>query len=684
MKNILFTGGNGMIGTNFSYGIKPTSKELNICDKESIKKYTNDIYFDSIIHLAATNLRESENNNKKAIDTNINGTLNMLEIAIERNIPFVIVSTGAVFSSDNKNIKFDEKCITCPNSFYGYTKESSEKIALLYKKTILIRTGWLFGGNQKTHYKYVENIINNFITKTEIKASNDFIGSPTYVIDLIKKIEEHLSNERYGIHHIVNSGTASGVEIARELSEIMNVDTSLIIEMNHNDIPNNGGNRSKTEVLDTIYDYNKMRHWKDSLNEYFSLYIKKKGVLIENKKIIKNYKNREKCRLCNNYILNVFFNLEPCAFANSFTKTKTYHELIPLDIAICNNCKHIQLIQIIDPTLLYSNYLYVSSTSNIMINHLKDSVDLFIKEININKNDHILEIGANDGVCVNHLLENGYNIIGIDPAKNIKERNDLPIICDFFSSKILNTFKNKFKLIYSFHCCAHIEDINDVFDSVHKLLDNNGYFIFEVGYFYDVYRNKTFDTIYHEHIDYHTVTSMKSFAEKKKFKLYNVKTNDIQGGAIQFFLCKNTSIKEINIDYYLNKEKEINLHDYDNLSEWKMNIIKNGKDINYILNSLKSYGKKIAGYGASAKSTTFLYQYKIENNVLEYIIDDNIFKHNHFSPGLNIPIKSFNQIDNVDYIIILSWNFSEVIINKIKKYNNNIRIIIPFPEIRII
>jgi dTDP-4-dehydrorhamnose reductase/SAM-dependent methyltransferase len=682
---ILFTGGNGMVGTNFLDGLKPTSKEMNICDKISIQNYVNNVDFDIIIHLAATNLRESENI-KKAIDVNINGTTNILEIAMERNIPFVIVSTGAVFSSDNKNVKFDENYISCPNSLYGYTKNSSEKIALLYKKTLLIRTGWLFGGNQKTHYKYVENVINNFLTKTEIKASNDFIGSPTYVIDLIKKIEEHISKEIYGIHHIVNDGTGTGIEIANEICKIMNADKSLITEMNHIDLPNNGGPRSKTEVLQTIHEFNKMRHWTYALRDYLNLYISKKNIVIEKKEIIQEWKNRENCRLCNNYNLNIFFNLEPCAFANSFTKTKPVHNLVPLDIAICNNCKHIQLIQQIDPSLLYSNYLYVSSTSESMIDHLKESVDLFIKETNISKNDHILEIGANDGVCVKHLLDNGYNIIGIDPAKNIKERNNLPIICDFFSSKILNLFKTKFKLIYSFHCCAHIEDVQDVFDSVYKILDDEGYFIFEVGYFYDVYNKNTFDTIYHEHIDYHTVTAMKSFAESKNFKLYNIKTNTIQGGSIQFFLCKNSLNKEININSFLKKEKKIKLHNYDTLSKWKINIIKNGKDTNYILNSFKSCGKKIIGYGASAKSTTFLYQYKIQNNILDYIIDDNIFKQGHFSPGLNIPIKPFNILDtdNVDYIIILSWNFSKEIIDKLKKYRNKIRIIIPFPEIRII
>jgi hypothetical protein len=135
------------------------------------------------------------------------------------------------------------------------------------------------------------------------------------------------------------------------------------------------------------------------------------------------------------------------------------------------------------------------------------------------------------------------------------------------------------------------------------------------------------------------------------------------------------------------KEEEIQLHSLDILNKFKINVLRCGKDINYILNCLVSYGKKIAGYGASAKSTTFLHQFKLSNKLFEFIIDDNIFKHNLYSPGLHIPIKSFDILNSekVDYIIILSWNFVNEIIKKLEPYRQNgLRIIIPFPEIKII
>jgi len=700
LHNALITGGSGMVGSNIMFGYKPTSFEMDITDPHSIEKYIATIpNISCIIHLAAINLRESENNSYKAINVNINGTTQMLKISMKYDIPFILISTGAVFSSKNANLQFDENFETCPNCVYGYTKESSEKIALLYNKTILIRTGWLFGGNQKNHYKFVENVINNLTINNEIKASNNFFGSPTYVIDLIEQIKYLILNSKYGIHHVVNDGIASGYDIALRISEILNMNNPQIQSLPSTMIPNSGPQRSNTEILVTVNSFNILRSWKESLAEYTKIYYNKMNTFIEkvNSNLPKNdskkWSNREKCRLCDSYNLITFFKLNPTPPANHFLSEPKNQELIPLDICICNDCKHIQLLQLVDPIYQYSNYFYVSSTSSTMTTHLKNSVIDFTNYLNIDKNDNILEIGANDGVCVKHLLENGFtNIIGIDPAENINQRHNLPIICDFFGSNILTSFKERFgsfKLIYAFHCCAHIENIQDVFKTIYNLLDDNGTFIMEVGYFYEVFKNMLFDTIYHEHIDFHTCIAIQTFALTQNLLLYKVHENNIQGGSIQFFFCKNNNSKSIHDSVYktIEKETQIQLHNYENLKLWKNRIILCGNDINYILNSFKSFGKKIAGYGASAKSTTFLYQYKLSNTLFEYIIDDSIYKQDFYSPGLHIPIKSINnlEINKVDYILILSWNFSNEIIEKLQPYRKNgLRIIIPFPEIRIV
>ena len=693
-KNALITGGSGMIGTCIYFGNKPTSKELDITDNNSINNYILKLKnISCIIHLAAINLRESEENIDKAINVNINGTINMLNVAKTYNIPFILLSSCAVYSSQNSNIIFDENYIKSPNCKYGSTKSVAENIALLYEKSIVIRTGWVFGGIQKNHYKFVENTINNLYINSEIKGSIDFFGSPTYVIDLIEQIKYLIINSKFGVHHVVNSDFANGYEIAIEIAKVMNKDINLVIATKSSEIPNPGPlNRSKTEKLISINEYNKLRNWKISLNEYILSYLNKKLNITSKPLIVENnnWKNRNTCRLCDSYNLYIFYKMIPTPLANHFISEIKNQPIIPLDICICENCKHIQLLQIVNPECQYSNYLYLSSTSQTMIDHLENSVSNFISDLNLQNNDYILEIGANDGVCIKYLLKNGFtNVIGIDPAKNIKARHNLPIICDFFGKNLIkNDNINKYKLIYAFHCCAHIENIQEVFDTVHKLLDDNGTFIMEVGYFYQIFIKNYFDIVYHEHIDYHTCTAIQKFGEKHKLLLYNINENDIQGGSIQFYFSKNKNqIINKNVSMLIEKENSINLFDINNLNKWKTNVLLAGNDINIILNSFINMGKIIVGYGAPAKLTTFMYQYNLSNKTIKYIIDDNKLKQYMYTPGLHIPIKPFEILntEKIDYIVIFSWNFSDEIIKKLTKYRNNgLRIIIPFPEIKII
>jgi SAM-dependent methyltransferase len=414
------------------------------------------------------------------------------------------------------------------------------------------------------------------------------------------------------------------------------------------------------------------------------------GMEIVNKKI--NFINRDKCRLCDSNQLQIFFKLEPTPQANHFVKIPIAQPVIPLDICICNNCKHIQLVQILQQSFQFSHYLYITSACPSMVTHITSNIDCFLKNFNIKKLDCILEIGANDGTGIRFLIENGYyNSIGIDPAENIKNIHNLPIICDFFGSRILDTEKfkkNTFELIYGFHCCAHIENIQDIFYSVYNLLTNTGIFIIEVGYFYEVYKNHLFDTIYHEHIDYHTCKAMQKFCNKNNMILFDVKTNKIQSGSIQFFISKNvnTHISE-NVYKLIEEEDKIQLFDINNLLNWKVNIIFNSRDLNCILNSLNNQNKIIFGYGASAKSTTFIHQCKLSNKLIKYIIDDSYLKQHLFTPGTNIPIVSIDILNNekCDYLLILSWNFLDNILLKIDKYRKcGLRVIVPFPDIKII
>ena len=684
-----------MIGLNVDFGVKPTSSELDITNQSSVTGYFNrHSNVSCIIHMAAVNLRYSEQNPMKAIDVNINGTTQMLNMAMKLDIPFVLISTGAVFSSFNGNMKFSEDSQPNPNCIYGSTKFASEQVALTYAKTILIRTGWLFGGNQKSHYKFVEHAFNNMMSNSAITCSNDFYGSSTYVADFIDQLKVLLCGNCYGIHHVVNSGISTAVEVGRYIAELLQKPDELVISKPFSEVPNSGPIRSLTEVLVSNNEWNRLRDWKTALKEYIALLIAKRSLAapVTPNRESKKWAMRETCRLCDSKDLIDVFNLEPTPPANHFIKQPARQEKIPLDLTICINCNHVQLREIVDPSHLYSHYLYVSSTSYTMTRHLKNTVMEFTRFLGLQPDANILEIGANDGVCIKELLDNGFtNVLGIDPAANIHSRHSLPIICDFFGGAATDTITARYpsyNLIYAFHCMAHIENIQDVFRTVYALLQPDGVFIMEVGYFYEVFRTKQFDVIYHEHIDYHTVTGLDRFAKKNNLRLFNVVENNIQGGSAQFYFSKNMDIAiDDSVPVHLKKETDIELFNVGNLGRWRYSIEKICNDMNCIINSFLNNGKTIAGFGASAKSTTFLHQLRISNTALKYIVDDNIHKQNSVSPGLNIPIKSSEELalNKVDYIIILSCNFVDEIVSKLSVYRQaGLRVIIPFPEIRII
>ena len=162
-------------------------------------------------------------------------------------------------------------------------------------------------------------------------------------------------------------------------------------------------------------------------------------------KTVNIWMNRTQCRLCNSSNITCIFNLEPTPLANHFVSEKKTQCIIPLDLYLCETCNHIQLLQIVNPEIQYIEYPYVSSTSKTMTLHLQNSMNEFIDILNLKKNDTILEIGANNGVCIKYLIDYGFaNVVGIDPAQNIYKTHSLPIIPDFFGSKIIDTLYNKY------------------------------------------------------------------------------------------------------------------------------------------------------------------------------------------------------------------------------------------------
>ncbi len=406
------------------------------------------------------------------------------------------------------------------------------------------------------------------------------------------------------------------------------------------------------------------------------------------------------CRLCNSKKLKKIFDLGKTPLANSYSKENLSKRLkkYPLKLNLCNSCGHLQLAHSIKPEKMFSNYLYKTNTSRKNFLHFKN----YAKEVSKlfkKKKGKILDIASNDGTFLNFFNKKRFLRLGIDPAKNLKKlTNDKGIIQidNFFTKKNSNQIKKKygqFDIITANHVCAHVEDLNDFFQGVQNLLKNDGIFIFEVSYRGSVLQKNTFDTIYHEHLDYHALLPISKFVKRFKLKLINFKITEAQGGSLRAYVSKNQKTKhQEKINKQIIKEKnKSNLFKSNTYKKFEKKINECKNKLNIILKKFSEKNYKIAGYGAAAKTTTLLNYFKLsKNNNIKFIFDDNRLKQGLCLPGTSIKIinpKNINSKD-IDILIIFAWNYSDIIIKKISK-NRKFRkqggkFLIPFPIPKII
>lgn len=408
---------------------------------------------------------------------------------------------------------------------------------------------------------------------------------------------------------------------------------------------------------------------------------------------------RKTCRLCNSTSLQVVLKLAPTPPANSFVQPtqQPKQALYPLDVYLCNDCTHVQLLHVVNPAILFRHYVYVSGTSQVMRNHLKQYAFDVQRFSLASPGDFIVEFGSNDGTLLQFFKELGFKILGVDPATNLAitaTSNGIPTIPEFFNESTAQSIveeHGKAKVICANHCCAHIDDFLGIVQGVKTLLRDDGVWIFEVGYFLDVYQKGLFDTVYHEHVDFHTVRPLVSCFANCGMKLLHVSRSSIQGGAIRCFVgwkdssITNSQLTTDTVEMLLHEEAVAGIHDPRVLLQWDKSIHRTGLEIKALLGGLK--GKRFVGYGAPAKATTLMYTFGLNKNDVEYIVDDNELKQGLLTPGLHIPVAKPSRIyeDMPEYVIILAWNFADSIIAQHAAYlKAGGRFIVPLPCLRIV
>ena len=407
---------------------------------------------------------------------------------------------------------------------------------------------------------------------------------------------------------------------------------------------------------------------------------------------------RKDFRMCFSINLVKVMELTPTPPGNNFIKKLPVEDpeiSFPLDLYFCLDCYHLQMGHVVSPQILYqTDYSYLTATSAYFVKHLAKYANNMIKKFSLSKGMKVADIGSNDGTCLLQFKNLGLDVIGVDPAIQIANeatKNGIETVPDFFTYLLAVKLKEKYgsvDFITSHNACAHIDQLDDVFKGVSHWLNDNGVFVLEVGYFVDVYTQLYFDTIYHEHCDFHTVSPFHKIFERTGLELIDVERISPQGGSIRVMAQKIGGPHKIqnSVSEMIKLELDLKFNLAETFSNFDDRINNIGIKLKTLISNLKQNGASIAAYGAPTKATTLLNKFDIGGEYIDFIVEDNILKQGLFMPLSHIPILPTEEMykRKPEYVLILAWNFAEPIMEMHKKYlENGGHFIVPLPEPKI-
>lgn len=400
------------------------------------------------------------------------------------------------------------------------------------------------------------------------------------------------------------------------------------------------------------------------------------------------YTQLTKCRCCGSDGLSMYLDLGMMPLANNLCNT--YDEAInadryPLQVLFCNECSLSQLSIVIDPTLLFSNYVYRSSISKGYVSHCREMAKELSYKHGLTKGSFMIDIAGNDGALLSEFREEiGLQVLNIDPAVNlaaINEAKAIRVITGFWGIDMVNRLNGfpKADLITATNVFAHVNDVADFLKAVEVKLNDTGVLVLEFPYIIDFIEKKEFDTVYFEHLSYFSITPLMYAVTDAGLKIISVSKHDIHGGSVRVTIAKQWAEipVEQSVDDFINNELEYTK--FDKYTGYADAVKKTAHSYSYNLNRL--HDNKVGAFAASAKGNTLM-NYCGGNYNLKFIVDETPEKLGKFTPGCAKPIISIQDMISImpDYLVILSWNFAKEIADKCRVAGYTGKFIIPIPE----
>ncbi len=402
------------------------------------------------------------------------------------------------------------------------------------------------------------------------------------------------------------------------------------------------------------------------------------------------------CRSCGETGLLSFLDLGQTPLADGLVRPADIDrpaDRYPLEVAFCPRCALVQILETVPPEVLFcQDYPYYSSFSESWLKHARKNAHDLIERRQLNGNSFVVELASNDGYLLKNFVEQGIPCLGIDPADGPVRaaiEAGVPSLCDFFTRELaleLRDSRGPADVVIANNVLAHVADTNAFVEGMRMLIEPKGILVIEVPYVRDLVNHGEFDTIYHQHLCYFSVTSLDHLFRRHGLFLNDVQRLASHGGSLRLFVeCVEAPSSQV-VELLAQEQREgVNqLSHFENFSHRVRQVL---GDLTTLVHQLRADGARIAGYAAAAKACTLLNCAGLDHTMIDYIVDRNVHKQGQYMPGVNIPILPTEHLasDLPDYCLLLAWNLAKEIIPQQREYlARGGRFIVPLPEVRII